>query len=821
MATLAEPSPLFEAAYEHPDNRLHGFVTAVEHKTVAKRFLVTAFSFFLVGGLLALAMRVQLIRPENDVISPETYNRLFTMHGTTMMILFAVPVVEAAGVYLLPLMLGSRDLAFPRLNAFNYWCYLAGGLLMYSSVFANAVPDHGWFAYTPLSGPFYTAGLATDFWALGVMLAEISAIGTAADFITSIFKLRAVGMRIDRMPIFAWALLGTAFMVLVAFPPLVVAGTLLESDRVLGTVFFDSLGGGSPLLWQHLFWIFGHPEVYVMFLPAAGMASQIVQTFSGRPLVGYTLVVAAIVATAFLSLGLWVHHMFTVGLPLFSLALFSAASMTIAIPSGIQTFAWIATLWRGRPRFTTPLLFVVGFIVIFVLGGFTGVMVASASFDSQAHDSYFVVAHFHYTLIGGVLFPVFAGIYYWVPKLAGRLLDERLGLWSFVLMFVGFNVAFFPMHVVGLLGMPRRVYTYPKGSGWETLNLVSSIGAFILAAGILLTLLNLLLLRRGPIAGPNPWGAGTLEWATTSPPASSNFDRLPRVADRNPLWAPESERPEPLPPEEPSRFRMTLATTPFDAAPAEVLHLPAPTLIPAVVPVGLVAAAVGILAESLAVVVAGGVLALVALAAWSLLNEREQAEAVAELSPRMTLPINAGGVGGVGWWGALLGVVVAAVALGSLVFTYFYLQFSNPDWPPLIDQGLPRLPIPAIAAGAALAGIGTMIAAMRSRSRPAGWLAATALLGTVATVLLAIHVATLPFHATDDAFGSAVWALLLFAAAVVGAMTLALIGIAAGSTRLTTERRTALIGHAALLWWFAAVAVIVVFLTVDVSPRLL
>jgi cytochrome c oxidase subunit I+III len=818
MATIAEPG--FEAAYEHPENRLHGLISAVEHKTIAKRFLVTSFSFFLVGGVLALAMRVQLIRPENDAVSPETYNRLFTMHGTTMMILFAVPVVEAAGVYLLPLMLGSRDLAFPRLDAFNYWCYLGGGLLLYSSVFANAVPDHGWFAYTPLSGPFYTAGLATDFWALGVMLAEISAIGTAADFITSVLKLRAVGMRIDRMPIFVWALLGTAFMVLVAFPPLIVAGALLESDRALGTAFYDPVGGGSPLLWQHLFWIFGHPEVYVMFLPAAGMASQIVQTFSGRPLVGYTLVVAAIAATAFLSLGLWVHHMFAVGIPLFSLALFSAASMTIAIPSGIQTFAWIATLWRGRPRFATPLLFVVGFIVIFVLGGFTGVMVASASFDWQAHDSYFVVAHFHYVLIGGVLFPVFAGIYYWVPKLAGRMLDERLGVWSFILMFVGFNVAFFPMHVVGLLGMPRRVYTYPEGSGWETLNLISSVGAFILAAGILLTLVNLLRLGKGPPAGPNPWSAGTLEWATTSPPSSSNFDRLPRVTDRNPLWVPQEERPEPLPSEPPSRFRMTLATTPLDASPAEVLHLPAPTLVPAVAPVGLVVGAVGVLMDSLPVFACGAVVAVAGLLAWSLRNEREQAEAVTELSPRTELPVNAGGRGSVGWWGAFLGLVVAAVVLGSLVFTYFYLQFSNVDWPPLADQGLPDLVLPAVAAGAALLGVGTMVGALRS-SRPGGWLAATALLGLTATALLAVELVTLPFHAADDAFGSSVAALLLFATVVVGAMSLALVAISVTPARVTTARRGALMGHAALLWWFAAAAVIVVFLTVNLSPRLL
>jgi cytochrome c oxidase subunit 1 len=520
---------------------LWGALTTVDAKTIAKRYVVTALVFFALGGLLAAAMRMQLARPESGLIGPDRYNQIFSMHGTTMMFLFAVPVMEAIGLYLTPLMVGSRTMAFPRLNAFSYWIYLAGGVMLFVAFVANVAPEAGWTAYTPLSGPQYSAGKRTDIWAQLITFTEFAALAASVSTIATILKLRAPGMTLARVPLFVWSILVTSFMILIAMPAVMLASSFLISDRLVGSHFFNAAEGGDALLYQHLFWFFGHPEVYIIFLPALGMVSHIVSTFSRRTVFGYPVMVLALIATAFLAFGLWVHHMFAVGLPHLGDSFFTAASMTIALPSGVQIFCWIATLWDGRPRYATPLLFVLGFIVVFVLGGLTGVMLASVPLDVQLHDTYFVVAHFHYVLVGGAVFPLLGAVHFWFPKAVGRLPSEAAGRWAFWLIFVGFNVTFFPMHALGLMGMPRRVYTYPADMHWGGLNALSSAGAVVLASGMAVYFLNLIVsARRGAPAGPNPWDAAGLEWATSSPPPVYNFALTPVVESREPLWTEEA-----------------------------------------------------------------------------------------------------------------------------------------------------------------------------------------------------------------------------------------------------------------------------------------
>ena len=528
-----------------------GWLGAVNHKQIGLRYIATALGFFLLAGVDITLIRAQLAVPDAGILPPDRFNQLFTTHGTAMMFLFAIPIVEGIAIYLLPLMLGAREMAFPRLNAFGYWLYLFGGLLLYASTLPDivnfvwpggqllpvVVPDAGWFAYPPLSSGTYSPGLGLDFWLMGVTLAELSAMVAAIEIGATILTIRAAGMTPMRLPLFAWSVLVMAFAIIFAFPAVVLASTLLELERAFGMPFYDPVLGGSPILWQHLFWIFGHPEVYIMFLPATGIVSMILPAFAGRPIIGYRLIVAALIATAVLSFGLWVHHMFAAGLPWLGLAYFSAASMLITIPSGIQVFAWLATLVKApRLRLTTPMLFVLGFLVTFVLGGVTGVMVASVPFDLQAHDTYFVVAHFHYVLVGGVVFPVFAALFYWFPKATGRFLSERLGRWFFWLFFIGFNVTFLPQHQLGLLGMRRRVYTYESEPWMNLLNLVSSLGqGLMIVAVVVLGVALVLAYRARPTAPADPWRGRTLEWAVASPPPQHNFTTLPVVTDPEPL----------------------------------------------------------------------------------------------------------------------------------------------------------------------------------------------------------------------------------------------------------------------------------------------
>jgi cytochrome c oxidase subunit I+III len=587
--TVERIIPADETEHDHEIATLHdtwrsrpgilGWLGEVNHKIIARRYIITAFVFFVLGGIEAALMRIQLARPENGFIGPDLYNQIFSMHGTTMMFLFAVPMVTAVGLYLVPLMVGTRNIAFPRLNTFGYYTYLIGGVFLYSGFLVNSGVDTGWFSYVPLAGPEYSPGKRVDIWAQTVTFTEVAALVTAVELIVTIFKQRAPGMTLNRMPLLVWSMLVVAFMIIFAMPSVATASIFLQMDRLVSTQFFNVAEGGDPLLWQHLFWFFGHPEVYIIFIPALGFVSSIVSVFSRRPVVGYPVMVLSLIATAFMAFGLWVHHMFATPIPELGQTFFTAASTMIAIPSGVQIFCWIATIWSGRPRFDTPMLWVLGFIVLFVMGGLTGVMIASVPFDLQVHDTYFIVAHFHYVLIGGAVFPLFGAIYFWFPKVTGRMLSERLGKLNFWLFFIGMNVTFFPMHQLGLQGMPRRVYTYLDGLGWGDLNLLATIGAGIIASSMVLFVINVAVsLRRGRVAGPNPWDAETLEWDTSSPPPAYNHALIPIVQGRSALW--ERTPDHPVVTGLRSDIREVLVTSVIDAEPQYRHEMPEPSVGP-------------------------------------------------------------------------------------------------------------------------------------------------------------------------------------------------------------------------------------------------
>jgi cytochrome c oxidase subunit I+III len=556
-----------------------GWFRVVDHRTIGRRYVATAFGFFILAGILAGLMRIQLAVPDNRFLGPDLYNQLFTVHGTAMMFLVAVPVMEAMGVYLVPLMVGARNIAFPRLNAYSYYVFLFGGLMLFGALLVNSGPDNGWFSYVPLAGPDYAPGKRSDFWAQLITFTEVAALAIAVEIVATVFKLRAPGMTLNRVPLFVWAMLVQAFMVIFAMPAVVTSSTFLLLDRLVGTHFYNPAEGGDALLWQHLFWFFGHPEVYIIFVPALGMISSIITTFTQRPVFGYTALMVSVVATGFIGFAVWVHHMFATGLPQLGLSYFTAASMVISIPTGVQVFCWIASLWRGRPRFQTPLLFVLGWFGTFILGGLSGVTLAAIPFDLQVHDTFYVVAHFHYVLIGGSVFPLIGGIYYWFPKMTGRMLDDRMGRLNFWVLFVGFNVTFFPMHLLGFQGMPRRVYTYPADMGWGLLNLISTAGAALLVLGGALFIYNVVRSYRwGTVAGDNPWNADTLEWGTTSPPPVYNFLHIPIVEGRNALWD-RSELP-PVVTGIRSDCREVLVTGVMDAEPVHKCEFPEPSLWP-------------------------------------------------------------------------------------------------------------------------------------------------------------------------------------------------------------------------------------------------
>jgi cytochrome c oxidase subunit I len=511
------------------------WVTTTDHKKIGILYLVTTFVFFGLGGVEALLMRMQLSVPNNTLLSGEYYNQLMTMHGTTMIFLFVVPVMAGFGNYFVPLMIGARDMAFPRLNALSYWLLLCGGIVFYATLFFHP-PEAGWWSYPPLSGIRFSPSGGQDAWIFLIHITGISSLLGAINFYATIVNMRAPGMSWGRLPLFIWGILVYAVLLIIALPVVAAAVTMLLTDRHFGTHFFDPTAHGSPILWQHLFWFFGHPEVYIMILPGFGIISEVIPVFSRKPIFGYKAIAASTAVIAFLATLVWAHHMFVSPIPIVVLGFFMLSSFLIGIPTGVKIFNWIATLWRGSIVMTTALYFAVGFIAIFVIGGITGIFLAVFPVDWQLNDTYFVVAHFHYVLMGGSVFTVFCGIYYWFPKITGRLLNETLGKVSFWLMFIGFNATFFVQHALGLSGMPRRIYRYGPGLGWSTYNLISTIGSFILGLGILVTIVNVArYYNRGALAGPDPWKGNTLEWFTTSPPPVNNFDVIPRVRSVEPM----------------------------------------------------------------------------------------------------------------------------------------------------------------------------------------------------------------------------------------------------------------------------------------------
>ncbi|MGE8135907.1 cbb3-type cytochrome c oxidase subunit I [Novosphingobium subterraneum] len=748
-------------------------LTAVNNNYVGFFYVATAFLFFLLAGVLALVMRVQLALPLQGILPQETYNQFFTMHGTVMMFLFAVPMMEAIGVLLLPQMLAARDLPFPRLSAYAFWAYFVGGLCFFASIFVGLAPDGGWFMYPPLTSTTYSPGINADFWLLGIGFIEISAIAGAIEIIVGVLRTRAPGMTLDKMPIYSWAMLVFGVMIVVGFPAVILGTLLLELERAFNWPFFDPTRGGDALLWQHLFWFFGHPEVYIIFLPASGLVSMMVATMARTPLVGHNLIVLAFLATGFISFGVWSHHMFTTGMPALSIGFFSAASMAVSVPAGIQVFSWIATFAVGKPRFNVPTLFVLGGLVTFVIGGLTGVMVAMVPFDWQAHDSYFIVAHLHYVLIGGMVFPLFAAFYYWIPMTSSRALSERLGKWVFWLMFFGMQVTFWPMHLVGLMGMPRRVYTYLPGQGWDVINMISTIGAFMLAAGVLVFLVDLARNFRFTTdndAG-NVYGGGTLEWLPTGLYSTRS---IPVVKSREPLWddpklADDVEQGRYFLPNSATGLRETIVTSPLRAEPQYLQIMPGPSVWPFLAAVFTAGFFILMTVQAYRPSFACGVLAVLCVLRWLWDTDRLVKEETVDVGAGIRLPTYVTGPGSHGWWAMIILLVVIGMIFLMGVFSFLYLFGVQPQfWVAPARWEWMAAVLPAYGAAAGLALLSRrMLAREKTRLWTPGVLflsAALALAGAVAIDLWSwLDTGLLP---TDSGQGATVYALLSLEAAL-------------------------------------------------------
>jgi cytochrome c oxidase subunit I+III len=820
------------------DEGFKGFWTAVQNQPIGLRLIGLSLFFLVLGGIQALLMRMQLIVPDNTFLDPETYNRLMTMHGTTMMFLVAIPMIEGIGTLVMPQMLGTRELPFPRLSAFAFWTFLFGGLIFYFGFFIDAVPDGGWFAYVPMTNKEYSPDLGIDFYLLGLNVAETAAIAGAFELIISFFKMRGIGMSINRIPIFAWALMITGWMIIFAFTPLIVGSTMLELDRAIGTNFFNPDQNGDPLLWQHIFWIFGHPDVYIIFIPPLGIVATIVTVFARRALIGYTFIVVSLVSVGFVSFGLWVHHMFATGLPELSLSFFTAASMFIAIPSGIQIFSFIATIGSGRPVFRPPMLFVIGFILIFVIGGLTGVMLASVPVNLQAHDTYFVVAHFHYVLIGGWLFPTLGGIYFWYPKFVHRMPNETLGKWNFWLLFIGFNLAFFPMHISGILGMPRRVYTYEAGMGLEVYNMLSTIGAFVIALSFLIFIYNMLSSAKfGEKAPDNPWNADTLEWGVKTPMPLYGFRRLPIIHSRHALWEKDKDAVDPRTEKlvdtmehYPREYRAQLVTSVIDAHPEEIYRIAGPSIWP-------LASALAIGVMTLFLVFSQYWLALISLivtlftlVAWhSDTGDFSNPEAEAAFEAEYGVPLRPHGSRAVARWGILLTILTLATALITILFSYLYLRLTPAEWPPEPIPA-PEPFIPSLALVILLLSLIPMWIAARAVNRNN---ASSLQLGLVAVILAGIaYVAInlysymyLGFDHTSQAFGSifALLAAFQMLSAIAGIFMLgaSLFWFVRGARHPSESRpsRHQSITDIALYWYYIVAAGLITFIFLYLVPQ--
>ncbi len=794
--------------------------SAVNNSEVGVWYMTVAFVFFLFGGVLALLMRLQLAVPNNDFIGPELYDQLFTMHGSVMMFLFAVPIFEAFSIFVLPEMLGARDLPFPRLSAYGFWCFVIGGIFVCGSLFFGIGPQGGWFMYPPLTTD-YLKGHGPDVWLLGLSFIEVASIAAAVELIVGVLKCRPPGMRINLIPLYSWYVLVVGAMILFAFPPLIAGDILLELERTLDWPFFDAARGGDPLLWQHLFWIFGHPEVYIVFLPSVALVAMMVPTFARTPIVGYSWVVLAAIGTGFLSFGLWVHHMFTTGLPGISLALFSAASEAIAIPTGIQLFCFIATLIVGRLRIEVPILFILGGLSSFVIGGLTGVMVALVPFDFQAHDSYFVVGHLHAVLIGGTLFPIAGAIYYYYPLVSGKVLSDKLGRIAFWLMFIGFNVAFVPMHLTGLLGMPRRVYTYDAGLGFDTLNAISTVGAFVLAAGIAVFVWDVVRPKhKQPYAPRNPWNAGTLEWLAEVPDEPWGVRSIPEIDGRYPLW----DQPNFMRDVDEGRFylpdaaerkRETLVTTPVDANPIQCLRVAGPTFLTLLAALATGGLFIFSTFHLWTLAVVSGVLALAIILVWlwtgtAIIPEKSHKD----VGLGLTLPLYVSGPKSVGWWGMFITMLGDMTAFVSLVFGYFFYWTVHDDFPPadepVVGWKRPLIAL-ALVGGAWLA---TLAArrwnrADRGRATHAA-LAAAVVLAIGGALLLVLEPLRAGLDPQRHVYPAIVWILVVWAVVHLAAgVIMQLYCVARRAAKRMTAAHDIDIANVTLYWHFALLTVVI------------
>ena len=692
-------------------------LSSVNHTTVGKRFIVASLIFFLIGGVLAMMIRTQLATPDNAFMEAGIYAQVFTMHGTVMMFLFAIPMLEGFSFYLLPKMLGARDMAYPRLGAYAWYCYLFGACMVVLSLVLGLAPDSGWFMYTPLSSGRYSPGIANDFWLIGITFAEISAVCGAVELISTILRMRAPGMKLTRMPLFAWYMLVTAAMMLIGFPPLILGSILLELERAFGWPFYDPALGGDSILWQHLFWLFGHPEVYIIFVPAAVMVTTMLATFAARPIVAYRWVVASLVAIGILSMVLWAHHMFTVGLSIPAATFFSVASTLIAIPTSVQFFVWIATLWCGRVRWEVPMIFMAGFFVTFIVGGLTGVMIALVPFNWQAHDTHFIVAHLHYVLVGGMVFPVLAAAYYWLPHFTGRMPSKNLGKISFWLIFLGFHLTFLPMHLTGLAGMPRRVHTYSSDMGWDVLNLVSSIGGFIQAFGFAVFVIDMVLHARvGRLAPRNPWSAGSLEWAMPTPAPSYNFASIPEVKEDYPLWRdpdiPDDAAAGRLWLAEPAGGRRLTLTVETSSGRAEgVIVLPGSSWWPLAAAMATGGFFLGVLLKFYGMALLALAITVFLFLCWAWATGSRIDAGDLRVNDGVSLPLHFEySDGAPGWHGTIYTLIADAAVLGSLVFGAVYLWVLAPAWPPAQPAIVPVWVAIVVGVAWGVAHIGTRIA---------------------------------------------------------------------------------------------------------------
>lgn len=828
-AKRREQEARLRAAWKTPQG--WRYFSAVNNSAVGVWYLTGTFFFLLFGGVLAMLIRTQLAIPDNDFLSADAYNQVFTLHGSVMMFLFAVPLFEAFAILLLPQLVASRDLPFPRLSAFGFFCFVIGGVFVCGSIFFDAAPRGGWFMYPPLTTAIQK-DIGADVWLLGLSFIEIASIAAAVELIVGVLKCRAPGMRLSVMPLFCWYVLVVGIMILLAFPPLIAGDIMLEVERAFDWPFFDAARGGDPLLWQHLFWIFGHPEVYIIFLPAVGLLAMIVPTFAQRPVVGYRFIVMSTVAIGFLSFGLWVHHMYATGLPGISLGFFSAASEIIAIPTGIQVFAFIATVLAGRLIFSVPMLYAAGALAIFVIGGLTGVMLAIVPFDWQAHDSHFVVAHMHYTLIGGMLFPVIGATYYYFPIMKGKLLSDRIGRVAFWFIFAGFNLTFLPMHLTGLLGMSRRVFTYQSGDGFDTLNLISTVGAFVIAAGILLVSLDLLRPKaKAPASPRNPWNAGTLEWLQQMPGEAWGVRSVPQVMTRYPLWdqanlVQEVDAGGFYLPDAEEGLRETIVTSAVDARPLQCLRVPGPSFKPMVA--AALTGAVFIVATFhwWWAALGFGAGAVAAILAWlwtgtARIPEKDRKD----VGLGRTLPLYRSGSGTIGWWAMFITMIADLTAFISIVFGYFFYWTVHEDFPPAEIPG-PGLKWPLTAA--ALIGAAWLLTCLaRNRNRhdsAASFHVAMLLAASAAAAGVAALVAGPLSHGmepTRHVYPAIVWLLVLWSAVhVIPGILMQLYCVGRRLAGRMTSKYDIDAHNVALYWHFLLVTVLITVAVIAFFPEL-